>query len=327
MAHLGRRVFVGLLAGAAGWPIVARAQQPAMPVVGFLNSGSRDSFAHFLRRFNQGLAEAGYVEGQNVAVEYRWAEGQYDRLASLAADLVRRNVTAIAATGSGPSALSARAATKTIPIVFVASDPIRLGLVSSLSRPEGNVTGVSPLGYELEGKKLQILSEAIPGASVIAILSNPGNPNADRALHDIRAAARTLGREILVAHASSERNIESAFATFVTRQIGALLVSGDVFFTDRRDQIVALAARYAIPAIYDRGFSAAGGLMNYGGSIPEAYRVAGVYVGRILKGEKPADLPIQQSTKVGLVINLKTAKALDLEMPAPLLARADEVIE
>ena len=322
-----RREFIALLGGAVAWPLTARAQQAAIPVIGFLNSGSHDSFAHFVRRFHQGLNESGYVEGQNVAIEYRWAEGQYDRLPALAADLVGRNVIVIAATGSGPSGLSAKAATKTIPIVFVASDPLRLGLVASLSRPEGNVTGVSPLGYELEAKKLQILSEGIPTASVIGILSNPSNPNAERALRDIQTAARTLAREIVVANASSERDIDSAFAMLVARHVGALLVSSDVFFTSRRDQIVAFAARYAIPAIYDRGFSVAGGLMNYGGSLPEAYRVAGVYTGRILKGEKPAGLPVQQSTKVELVINLKTAKALGLEIPPTLLARADEVIE
>jgi putative tryptophan/tyrosine transport system substrate-binding protein len=242
-----RREFLTVLGGAAAaWPLATRAQQPAMPVIGFLNSASPESFAHFVHAFHQGLNETGHLEGRNVAIEYRWANGQYDRLPSLAADLVQHSVRVIAATGSGPSALSAKAATKTIPVVFVASDPLRLGLVNSLSRPDGNVTGVSPLGYELEAKKLEILTEAIPSASIIGVLNNPSNPNAERALRDIDAAARTLRREVHVVNASNEREIDAAFETFVQQQVGAVLVSGDVFFTNRRDHVVALAARYAI---------------------------------------------------------------------------------
>jgi putative ABC transport system substrate-binding protein len=326
---LRRRKFITLLGGAvASWPLAARAQQPAMPVIGFLNSASPDPFAHLVRAFHQGLNETGYIEDRNVGIEYRWAEGHYDRLPALAVDLVARQVAVIAATGSGPSALSAKAATTTIPVVFVASDSLRLGLVTSLSRPGGNVTGVSPLGYELEAKKLEILSELMPSASVVGILTNPRNPNAERALQDIQTAARTLGREILVVNASSERDIDSAFATLVQQHIGALLVSGDVFFSSRSNQIAALALRHAVPTISSyREFAAAGGLMSYGGSFTDTYRLAGIYTGRILNGEKPADLPVQQSTKVELILNLKAAKALGLTFPITLIGRADQVIE
>jgi putative ABC transport system substrate-binding protein len=325
---IGRREFIRLLGGTAfAFPLAARAQQPALPVVGFLNSISPGPFAHLVRAFHQGLSETGYVEGRNVAIEYRWADGQYERLPALAADLVRRQVAVIAATGSGPSALSAKAATTTIPVVFVASDPLRLDLVTSLSRPGGNITGVSPLAYELEGKKLEILSEVTPSASVIGVLTNPSNPDSEGALRDIQTAARTLGREILVVNASSERDIDSAFATLVQQSIGGLLVTGDVFLTSRGNQLVALAARHAIPTIYIAASLSTDGLMYYGSNLADAYRLVGVYTGRILKGEKPADLPVQQSTRVELILNLKAAKALGLTFPLSLLGRADKVIE
>jgi len=322
-----RREFIILLGGAAAWP--AHAQQPALPVIGFLNSASPDAFAHLVRGFRQGLSETGYVEGQNALIEYRWANGHYELLPTLAAELVQRQVAVIAATGSAPSALAAKAATATIPIVFVAGDPLRLGLVTSLNRPAGNVTGVSPLGFELEGKKLEILSETLPSASVIGILTNPSNPNTQRGLQDIQKAAHTLGREILVVTASTKQEIDFVFATLVQQHVGALLVSSDVFFSSQREQLVVLAARYSIPALYDgsSGAAALGGLMTYGPNLVDEYRLAGNYTGRILKGDKPADLPVQEATKVELIINLKTAKALGLTVPITLLGRADEVID
>ena len=323
-----RREFMSLLGGAAAWPLVAHAQQPAMPVIGFLNSASPDGYAVPVRAFRQGLKDIGYVEGQNVAIEYRWAEGQYDRLPALAADLVRRQVTAIAAT-STPAALTAKAATTTIPIVFTtASDPMRLGLVASLSRPGGNVTGATQLNVEVGPKRLELVRELLPAATIIALLVNPTNPVAETLARDLQAAARTIGLQLHILNASTERDIDDAFANLAKLRAGALVVGSDVFFNTRSEQLGALTVRHGVPTIYQyREFAAAGGLMSYGGSITDSYRRAGGYTGRILKGEKPADLPVQQSTKVELIINLKTAKTLGLTFPLSLLGRADEVIE
>jgi ABC-type uncharacterized transport system substrate-binding protein len=329
MSDMKRREFITLLGGvAAAWPLAARAQQPGMPVVGFLNGTSPKGYGRFLSAFRQGLSETGYVEDRNVTMEYRWAEGHYDRLPALAADLVRRRVNVIAAT-STPANRIAVAATKTIPIVFTtSSDPVELGLVASLSRPGGNVTGVATMNVEVSSKRLELLHEIVPSATIIVELVNPSNPNVEAQSRDLQAAARTVGREILAVSARSESDIEAAFARLVERQAGALLVNTDAFFFSRRDQLIALAKRYAIPAIFDRReFAEAGGLMSYGGSVTDVYRLAGIYTGRILKGEKPADLPVQQSTKVELILNLKTANALGLTFPLSLLGRADEVIE
>jgi putative tryptophan/tyrosine transport system substrate-binding protein len=325
-----RREFIAGLGGAAAWSLAARAQQSAMPVIGFLHNASPETSRERIASFHRGLAETGYVEGQTVAIEYRWAQGQSDRLAALAADLVRRKVAVIATPGYTQSALVAKAATQTIPIVFLlGADPVEIGLVASLNRPGGNLTGVSMLNSEFVGKLLGMMHELVPAAKSIALLVNPTNPSyAAVETREALLAARVLGVRSRILNASRPSEIEAAFANLVQQQTDALFVGADNFFSSQQDQLVALAARYAIPTIYQfREFTAAGGLMSYGPSNTEAYRIVGVYTGRILKGEKPADLPVQQVTKIELVINLKTAKALGLTIPETLLATADEVIQ
>ena len=323
-----RREFITLIGGAAAWPLAARAQQSALPVIGFLNGALREGMGPQVAAFRQGLKEAGFVEGQNVAVEYRWAEGQYDRLPALAADLIQREVAVIAAT-STPAALAAKAATTTVPTVFTtAANPVELGLVASLSRPGGNITGATQLNVEISPKRLELVRELIPKATLVGLLVNPTNPAARTLSRDLEAAARTLGLELDVLHASLEQHLDEALATLVQRRASALVIVADPFLVSRSERLGALTLRHAVPAVSQyRAFVAAGGLMSYSGSFTDSYRWAGTYAGRILKGEKPADLPVQQSTKVELIINLKTAKALALEVPRTLIARADELIE
>ncbi len=329
-AKLKRRDFITLLGGAAAapsmfWPRSASAEQAPMPVIGFLSSASPQSYAHVVAAFRQGLKEVGYVEGQNIAIEYRWAEGQYDRLPALVADLLRRPVAVIV--GNTPSALAAKAATTTVPIVFATGgDPVRNGLVTNLNRPGGNVTGVSFMSVELATKQLAFLRELRPGAARIAVLVDPKFPTTERFVSEVRTAASAVGLQLIVLEVSSDREIETAFVTLVQRGAGALHVGGGML--SQRDRIIALAARHRIPAIYVlRDYVTAGGLMSYGSSMSDAYRQAGIYAGRILKGEKPGDLPVMLPTKFEFAINLATAKALGLEIPDKLLALADEVIE
>ncbi len=325
-----RRDFIKIIAGSAtAWPLSARAQQPAMPVIGFLSSRSPVESAQLVAAFLDGLKRNGFVEGQNVRIEYRWAEGQYDRLARLASDLVNRNVAAIAAVGNTPSAYAARAATTSIPVVFVmGDDPIEVGLVDSLSRPNGNLTGVTVLFSALGPKRLELLHELMPDAGTIAMVVNSNNPTTGQAVKAAQEAALVHRQKLAIQTAGTEDELGTAFAAMAQQPATALVLEGDPFFTTRRDQIVALAARYAIPAMYpQRDFVVSGGLISYGGDLGIGYRDAGSYIARILKGAKPADLPVQQSTKIELVINLKTAKALGLAVPMSLLGRADELIE
>jgi len=330
-SFIGRRRFLATLGGSAvAWPLAARAQQPAMPVVGFLNSSSPDGvYATYVAAFRQGLKETGYVEGQNVAIEYRWAEGRIDRLPALAADLVQRRVAVIAAT-TVPAVLAAKEATATIPVVFeTAADPIQLGLVAGLNRPGGNITGVANLNLEIAPKRLELLRELVPAASVVGLLINPANPVvAEPVVRASQAAARTLGVNLHVLNASSEGDFEQLFASLMQLRAGGLVIGPDALFTAHTQQLAALALRHAVPTVHqNREFVAAGGLVSYGGLTSDACRLTGVYTGRVLKGEKPADLPVQQATKVELYINLKTAKTLGITIPLPLSGCADELIE
>jgi putative tryptophan/tyrosine transport system substrate-binding protein len=318
------------LGSAAAWPLVARAQRSATPIVGFLSSASRESYAHLVSAFLQGLSETGYVEGRNVEIEYRWGEGQYERLPALAVDLVQRRVAVIAATGSANAAESAKAATSTIPIVFAnGSDPVKLGIVSSLNRPGGNATGISFLhNSSIVSKRLDMLRTLVPQATTFAFLVNPDNPATQADLEDVQSVPRIVGQRIIVLTVRTENEIDAAYATLVQQRASGLLVNVDAFFYSRRNQLVTLAARHALPAFYyERRYVADGGLISYGASNTDGYRQAGNYVGRILKGARPADLPVVQPTKFELVINLKTAKALGLTIPETLLATADEVIQ
>jgi putative tryptophan/tyrosine transport system substrate-binding protein len=324
-----RREFITLLGGAsAAWPLAVRAQQPAMPVIGFLATRARGDDPHLLTAFRQGLKDFGYVEGQNVAIEYRFAENQYDRLATLAAELVRRQVTVIAA--NGPAAQAAKAATATIPIVFtVGFDPVGLGLVASLNQPGGNITGATILDVELGPKRLELLHEIVPKTSTLALLVNPTDRNRAAVIsRDLQAAAQTLQLNVPVLHASTDHDLETAFASLAQLQAGGLVIGGDPFFNSRSEELGALSVRYAMPTIYQfRAFTAAGGLVSYGGSLSDSYRIAGAYTGRVLKGEKPGDLAVQRATKVEMIINLQTAKSFGLAIPLDLLGRADELIE
>jgi putative ABC transport system substrate-binding protein len=325
-----RRDFIAALSSAAvAWPLAARAQQPAMPVIGYLSSTSSGPYAPFVAAFQEGLKETGFVAGQNVTIEYRWAEGQFDRLPELAAELVRRQVVIIAVGGGGVTALAAKDATSTIPIVFAfGTDPVKLGLVASLNRPGGNITGVSYLAVELGPKRLGLLREILPKAAAIGFLMNPGSPNTTFDLPDMEAAARTLGQQLIIANASNDLEIGTTFEALMQQRADALAIQADPFLFSRRTHLAALALRDKIPTIYfERDFAAAGGLLSYGTDFVDANRQAGIYAGRILKGEKPADLPVLQPTRFQLVINIKTAKALGLEIPPKLLALADEVIE
>jgi putative tryptophan/tyrosine transport system substrate-binding protein len=325
-----RREFITLLGGtAATWPLSVRAQQQPMPVIGFINVTSAKGYTRQLSAFLKGLSEAGYEDGRNAAIEYRWAENRSDRLPAMLADLIHRQVAVIAATTT-PAALAARAATTTIPIVFETSgDPIKLGLVASLSRPGGNVTGVTQANLEIAPKQMELLHEMVPTASIMALLINPGNPDiAESNTKVVQAAARSLGLEVHVLRASTERDFEAIFSKLIELRAGGLMIGPDPFFTSRSEQLGELTAHYAVPAVYEnRDFAVAGGLMGYGGNGSESYRTAGNYTGRILKGDKPADLPVQQVTAVEMYINLKTAKALGINVPNTLIGRADEVIE
>jgi putative tryptophan/tyrosine transport system substrate-binding protein len=328
-ADMRRREFISLFGGTAiAWPLVARAQQPAMPVVGFLGAASAELFASQVRAFRQGLSETGHIEGRNVAIEYRWAEGQYDRLPELATDLVCRRVSVLVTSGGDPPAQAAQAATTTIPIVFnMSADPIQLGLVASLGRPGGNVTGVTSLNVEVAPKRLELLCEVMPTATTIALLVHPNNRStAERTA--LQAAARSRGLQLPILQAGSDDDLDAAFASLIRLRASGLVIGQDAFFIARPKQIAALALHHSVPTVYQfRDFAAAGGLMSYGGEFTDTYHQSGVYAGRILKGEKPGDLPVQQVTNVRLIVNLKTAKSLGLTIPLPLLGRADEVIE
>jgi len=327
---MDRRAFVRSVAGGLfAVPLAARAQQPAIPVIGYLNGASAAEFPHLLAGFRKGLSETGYTEGRNVTIEYRYAEGRYDRLPALAADLVNRRVSAIVATAGTPTIRAAKAATSTIPIVFViGGDPVMFGIVATLSRPGGNITGITLLDSEVTAKRLGLLLELVPTATVIGGLTNPNNPISEPQVKELQAAARTHGRQLLVLEASTESDFAAAFAAIDRQHVDALLVAGDPFFDDRRTQLVSLAALHKVPASYiRREFIAEGGLLSYGPDVPDAFRQAGIYAGRILKGEKPPELPVMQPTKFEMAINLKTAKALGLAIPQSVLLRADEVIE
>jgi putative tryptophan/tyrosine transport system substrate-binding protein len=325
-----RREFIPLLGGAAAWPLAARAQQPGkLPTIGFLSSRSPGEAEYLLGAFRQGLKEGGFVEGQNVAIEFRWARGQYDRLPALAAELVSRGVTVLDAIGGEPVPLAAMRATSTIPIVFMmGSDPVETGLVKSFNRPGGNVTGVTLLTSMMEPKRLGLLHELAPGADLIGVLINPNFPEAVRQLPDLQEAARTIGRRLVIANASHDEELDAAFMSLVREHVGALLVGSDPYFNTRRDRIIAFAAKERLPAIYQfREYAVAGGLLSYGISLTDSYRQCGLYTAKVLKGARPAELPVQQPTKFELVINLKTAKALGLDVPIGLSAAADELIE
>ena len=324
-----RREFIALLGGAAAWPLAARAQQAAMPVIGFLNSSAPDADGDRMRAYRKGLSETGYVEGRNVTFEYRWADGKNERLPAMAADLVRRRVNVIV-TGGTPATLAAKSATTTIPIVFILStNPVEAGLVTSLNRPGGNLTGITGLNVELAPKKLELLHELLPSATILALLVNPTNViAAENESRSVQAAARALGLQLHILHASTERDFDLVFASLPQLRAGALVIGSDLFFTSRSEQLAGLTVRHAVPSIYQfREFAAAGGLMSYGGSSTDWGYQGGIHTGRILAGAKPADLPVQQATKVELFINMKTAKALGLTFPITLLGRADEVIE
>jgi putative tryptophan/tyrosine transport system substrate-binding protein len=325
-----RREFITLLGGAATWPLAAHAQQPTMPVIGFLGSESASLWANYVRAFQQGLREVGYIEGRNVAIEYRWAEGQNERMPGLLGDLLRRPVSVIAVPGSTPAALAAKAASTTVPIVFaIATDPVQIGLVASLNRPGGNLTGVVTLNVELVPKRLELLHELFPTATSFALLVNPTNPAlAEPVSEHVQAAALTLGIKLHVLHASSEAELDAVLSTAARLRTAGLVVGPDPFFNSRIEQLAALTIRHALPTVYQwREFVAAGGLLSYGSSVTDVYRQAGIYTGRILRGEKPADLPVEQTTKVELFINLKTARTLGITAPTSILVRADEVIE
>ena len=330
IGQLNRRESIALVGGAAAWPLVAHAQQTAMPVIGFLGTISPDRWASRLHAFRQGLSETGYVEGRNVGIEYRWAEGQNDRLPAVAADLVRRQVRVIATPESTPAAFAAKAATTTIPIVFsVGVDPVAVGLVASLNRPGGNLTGVTNLNAEILPKRLELMHELVPTATTIALLVNPSNPLvAETESRDAQTAARTLGLQLHVLHASTDRDFDTVFASLAQMRAVALVINTDVFFNSRSEQLAALALRHTVPAIFQyREFVASGGLMSYGTSTTDVFHQVGIYTSRLLRGESPADLPVQQVTKIELIINLKTARTLGLTVPLSLLGRADEVIE